>query len=145
MIQDPNKTARLNSESDIFEDTIELEGLRGTVRGLESWIGRYKRQRETTDAQTNNNNNNHAAASRKSKKKNKRKDGIEQPGSGYEYDNDALIDGIDAWMRGWKDAEEGSRVRARMRKQRRELRRRRKAGRGRNNEHVHVAGGYGGR
>lgn len=60
-----------------------------------------------------------------SRKGNKKKKGIEDVRD--DYDNDALIDGVDGWMRGWKDAEEGSRIRARMRKQRRELRRRRKA------------------
>ncbi|KAK2757668.1 hypothetical protein FQN54_004637 [Arachnomyces sp. PD_36] len=109
-------------ESDIFEDTIELEGLRGTVLGLESWVNRWKRQRESDSPPRTTK----PTSSRKDRKKKKK--GVSEAVGEYENDNDALIDGIDAWMRGWKDAEEGSRIRARMRKQRRELRRRRKGG-----------------
>lgn len=39
---------------------------------------------------------------------------------GDENDSDALVDGISAWMRGWKDIEEVFRIRAQERKLRRD-------------------------
>ncbi|KAL1873396.1 hypothetical protein Plec18167_006447 [Paecilomyces lecythidis] len=101
--------------SDILEDTIELEGLRGTVRGLESWVGRWQRESASKEARD---------ASKKSSSKSpwKRKRHAHNVGDN-ENDTDALIDGITAWMRGWKDIEEGFHVRARRRQARRDQRR----------------------
>ncbi|KAJ9299763.1 hypothetical protein DTO271G3_2647 [Paecilomyces variotii] len=101
--------------SDILEDSIELEGLRGTVRGLESWVGRWQRERALKEAQD---------AGNKSSKKSpwKRKKHTQNIGDN-ENDTDTLIDGITAWMRGWKDIEEGFHVRARRRQARRDQRR----------------------
>ncbi|KAJ9229425.1 hypothetical protein C8Q69DRAFT_518510 [Paecilomyces variotii] len=106
-----------NLHSDILEDTIELEGLRGTVRGLESWVGRWQRERAAKEAQD---------AGNKSSKKSpwKRKKHAHNIGDN-ENDTDTLIDGITAWMRGWKDIEEGFHVRARRRQARRDQRRQR--------------------
>ncbi|GAD93006.1 conserved hypothetical protein [Paecilomyces variotii No. 5] len=103
--------------SDILEDTIELEGLRGTVRGLESWVGRWERERASKEARDVGNK-----SSSKSKSPWKRKRHVRNVGD-IENDTDTLIDGITAWMRGWKDIEEGFHVRARRRQARREQRR----------------------
>ncbi|CRG87767.1 hypothetical protein PISL3812_04788 [Talaromyces islandicus] len=99
-------------QSDIVEDTIELEGLRGTVRGLESWIGRWQRQR---DIATLSSPSPSQSRSRWKRKKQHAPKEVED-----ESDFDTLLDGISAWMRGWNDVEEGFRVRARRRKHRRE-------------------------
>jgi len=95
-------------QSDMFENTIELEGLRGTVRGLENWIGRWKRERESIEMRREGRSH--------------RKWGWKQRKDleGYGDENDVLIDGITAWMRGWRDVEEGFRIRAQTRNQRRE-------------------------
>ncbi|KAL1964029.1 hypothetical protein VTN77DRAFT_7575 [Rasamsonia byssochlamydoides] len=103
-------------QSDILEDSIELEGLRGTVRGLESWIGRWQRQRELSGTQST------AALPRPRKSKWRRKRQSEDTNHEEENDCDVLLEGICAWMRGWKDIEEGFRIRARRRKLRRERR-----------------------
>jgi len=68
----------------MFEITIELEGLRGTVRGLENWIGRWKRERESIE--TRREGRSHRKWGWK-----QRKD-LE----GYGDENDVLIDGITA-------------------------------------------------
>lgn len=104
-------------QADILEDSIELEGLRGTVRGLESWIGRWERQRQLSGTQST------AAQTRQRKSKWRRKRQPEDTNHEEENDCDALLEGISAWMRGWKDIEEGFRIRARRRKLRRERRR----------------------
>lgn len=88
--------------ADVLEDEIELEGLRGTVRGLESWIGRWKRDNNRRESEEGNSENTN---------------GLQWRGS--DGNEDALMDGINAWMRGWKDVEEGFRIRARWRKRRR--------------------------
>ncbi|KAK2776959.1 hypothetical protein FQN53_002465 [Emmonsiellopsis sp. PD_33] len=91
-----------------IENTIEMEGLKGTVRGLESWISRWKRRQGIDDSCDDRTSD-----------------------YGWEWDqmrrhgavdgeegNDTLIDGIGAWLRGWNDVEEGFRIRAKLRKQR---------------------------
>lgn len=108
-------TSPRHRQSDILEDSIELEGIRGTVRGLESWISRWERQRELISAKRHE----HPPSTRRKKKS--RSDHEPHP-TEQEEDNDcdALLDGINAWMRGWQDVEEGFRIRARRRKLRRE-------------------------
>lgn len=93
--------------SDILENSIEREGLRGTVYGLESWVDGWQRDHELAVTQ--------ARESRKGWTKRK-------PALRKEEDADALFDGITAWMRGWKDVEEGFQAREREREQRRDMR-----------------------
>lgn len=114
----------VNRKSDILEDTIELEGLRGTVRGLDSWVGRWQRQRESSSPFSSSSK---ADAVRRSKGRSywRRK---AKPAAGNEEeeedgnDFDTFLDGVLAWMRGWNDVEEGFLIRARRRKLRRDKR-----------------------
>lgn len=105
-----------NRKSDVLEDTIELEGLRGTVRGLDSWVNRWQRQRESTLAS-------HKSDIRKAKgrsywrRKSKSVASNEEEDDGNDFDT--FLDGVLAWMRGWNDVEEGFLIRARRRKLRR--------------------------
>lgn len=106
-----------NRKSDVLEDTIELEGLRGTVRGLDSWVNRWQRQRESTLAS-------HKSDIRKTKGRSywRRKpksvaSNEEEEDDGNDFDT--FLDGVLAWMRGWNDVEEGFLIRARRRKLRR--------------------------
>jgi hypothetical protein len=108
----PKLTVFATRQSDIDEDTIELEGLRGTVRGLESWIGRWQRQRDIAITSSP------SPSQSRSRWKRKKKHAPQEAED--ENDFDTLLDGISAWMRGWNDVEEGFRVRARRRKLRRE-------------------------
>ncbi|GAM36712.1 pogo transposable element [Talaromyces pinophilus] len=108
-------------KSDILEDTIELEGLRGTVRGLDSWVGRWQRQRESSSPSSSSK----ADAGRRSKGRSywRRKaksttDKNEEEEDGNDFDT--FLDGVLAWMRGWNDVEEGFLIRARRRKLRRD-------------------------
>ncbi len=96
-------------QSEMLENTIELESLRGTVRGLENWIGSWKRERELFEKQRENQS--HRRWGQKQRKV------LQGDGA----DKDAFIDGVSAWMRGWRDVEEGFRIRAQMRNQRREI------------------------
>ena len=57
-------------------------------------------------------------SSSQKKKRSKVKDAVEHPN-----DDDALIEGINAWMRGWRDIEEGFRIMAQERRLRREAKR----------------------
>jgi len=102
-------------KSDVLEDTIELEGLRGTVRGLESWIGRWQRQREAVIASSSTNSARRSKSSWRRKKQPANPD-IEEDGNDF----DTFLDGVLAWMRGWNDVEEGFLIRARRRKMRRD-------------------------
>lgn len=109
-------------KSDILEDTIELEGLRGTIRGLESWVSRWQRQREdSTMAPTPN----PARRAKGSSWRWRRKQAATNHAGncddkGDDDDFDTFLDGVLAWMRGWNDVEEGFLIRARRRKMRRE-------------------------
>lgn len=107
----------INRKSDILEDTIELEGLRGTVRGLDSWVNRWQRQRESSSPSKSDSVRRSKSRSywrRKSKPAAQSED--DEDGN----DLDTLLDGVLAWMRGWNDVEEGFLIRARRRKLRRD-------------------------
>lgn len=104
-------------KSDILEDTIELEGLRGTVRGLDSWVNRWQRQRESSLPS-------HKSDIRKSKGRSYWRRKSSTVASNEEEEDDGndfntFLDGVLAWMRGWNDVEEGFLIRARRRKLRR--------------------------
>lgn len=97
-------------QADIFDDTIEMEGLQGTVHGLERWVGDWQRQHDLDLARE---------LSDRSSKQGRRA----ARRSGYQNDNEErLLEGIMAWIRGWKDVEEGFRTRENERRLRREAR-----------------------
>lgn len=68
---------------DVLDDSVELEGLRGTVRGLEYWV----------------------------------RGCWHELGAGQ--DDGTVLEGVMAWIRGWKDMEEGFCVRDRVRERKR--------------------------
>ncbi|KAJ5225740.1 hypothetical protein N7468_006965 [Penicillium chermesinum] len=91
-------------QSDLVDDSIELEGLQGTVRGLEDWVAGLREGQGWPV--------------------------LSRPNVGKRYggqvgnDGDAIaiLDGLGAWMRGWRDVEDGHKARARARKLRRDQR-----------------------
>ena len=91
-----------------MDDTIEMEGLRGTVHGLESWVDDWQRQHYLTLAREMNDHS-------------KRRRTMRRPMGQSDYD-ERLLEGIMAWIRGWKDVEEGFRGREHERQLRREER-----------------------
>ena len=111
----------INRRSDVLEDTIELEGLRGTVRGLHSWVNRWQRLRESSALAPPRSD-----AARQPKGKSsywKRKPKAQKEVDEHDEDGndfDTFLDGVLAWMRGWNDVEEGFLIRARRRKLRRD-------------------------
>ena len=101
--------------ADILQNSIEREGLRGTVYGLESWVDGC--QQDHQRAITTN-----RAQAREAQKKRWTKKRRPADNLGYDSESEALFEGITAWMRGWKDIDEGFRVRERERELRREER-----------------------
>ncbi|KAE8384099.1 hypothetical protein BDV23DRAFT_43508 [Aspergillus alliaceus] len=99
-------------ESDIVEDSAEREALQGTVRGLEAWINAWQKEPDLAGRAPGTLRQNQA------KRRMKR-----QQEEHNESGTDALLEGITAWMRGWKDVEEGFRIRERDREVKREERR----------------------
>ncbi|OJJ49179.1 hypothetical protein ASPZODRAFT_140112 [Penicilliopsis zonata CBS 506.65] len=93
------------------ENSVELEGLRGTVRGLESWVEGWQMQHGWTEAKR---------TSRPSAKRGRW--GKRKTEDARDAESDVLVEGINAWMRGWKDVEEGSRLREQGRRLRRDER-----------------------
>lgn len=111
----------VDRKSDILEDTIELEGLRGTVRGLDSWVGRWQRQRESSSSPSSSKPDAGGRSKGRSYWRRKTKpvaNNEEEEEDGNDFDT--FLDGVLAWMRGWNDVEEGFLIRARRRKLRRE-------------------------
>ncbi|KAJ5733945.1 hypothetical protein N7493_002731 [Penicillium malachiteum] len=97
--------------SDLKEDAVELEGMQGTVNGLQNWIeGMRDEQRK-------------ARTTRDIARKNMRRwGGRKPPFEKTETGGEMVLDGLSAWMRGWKDVEDGFQVRALGRRNRREQR-----------------------
>lgn len=109
----------VNRKSDILEDTIELEGLRGTVRGLDSWVNRWQRQRESSSGSFSKSNIRKSKGRSVWRRKSKPvASNEEEEEDGNDFDT--FLDGVLAWMRGWNDVEEGFLIRARRRKLRRD-------------------------
>ncbi|KAF7591392.1 hypothetical protein BBP40_001619 [Aspergillus hancockii] len=102
-------------ETDIVEDSAEREALQGTVRGLEAWVDRWQKEPDLAVVRKPG-----ALRQNKAKRWMRRK-----PEERCESETEALLEGITAWMRGWKDVEEGFRIRERDRQMRREERQRR--------------------
>ncbi|KAJ6017369.1 hypothetical protein N7451_000748 [Penicillium sp. IBT 35674x] len=100
--------------SDLVEDAVELEGIQGTVHGLQHWIeGMQEAQKRARAARD--------LIRRKHKRGWGGRKQIDEMG---ETEGEIVLDGLSAWMRGWKDVEDGFQVRARGRKTRREQRQR---------------------
>ncbi|GLA60019.1 hypothetical protein AtubIFM54640_011444 [Aspergillus tubingensis] len=103
--------------TDILEDTAEREAIQGTIRGLESWVDEWHKQRLLIAAKKQ------SAASRRNGQRRWTKCKVEE----VEGDGEALFEGITAWMRGWKDVEEVFRIREQNRTLRREERQKTRA------------------
>lgn len=99
-------------ESDIVEDSAEREALQGTVRGLEAWINGWQKEPDLAGKAPGTLRQKQAKRWMKHQQEEHKESGT-----------DALLEGITAWMRGWKDVEEGFRVRERDREVKREERR----------------------
>ncbi|KAF3490542.1 uncharacterized protein GIQ15_00059 [Arthroderma uncinatum] len=88
-------------QRETFNNTIELECMRGTVSGLDSWLDDWKRQHDSESHQN-------LALKRPAKSRGKRSKYFEHLDR-LEEQRDGLIDGLSAWMRGWNDANDGFR------------------------------------
>ncbi|EFQ97383.1 hypothetical protein MGYG_00423 [Nannizzia gypsea CBS 118893] len=89
---------------EVFNITIELECMRGTVSGLDSWLSHWKNQ-NNSDGHLN------SVLKRPAKPRGKSSKYFEQLDRLQEQ-RDGLIDGITAWMRGWNDATDGFQARS---------------------------------
>ncbi|KAJ5391295.1 hypothetical protein N7509_006785 [Penicillium cosmopolitanum] len=103
----------LELQGDLVEDSIELEGIQGTVRGLQDWIDRLRETQKMS-----------RLARDRSQQEARRRWAIRRTSLdvGTETDAEIVLDGLTAWMRGWRDVEEGFQVRSRARQMRREKR-----------------------
>ncbi|KAJ5934960.1 hypothetical protein N7466_004507 [Penicillium verhagenii] len=100
--------------SDLVEDAIELEVIQGTIHGLQHWIEGMQEEQQKTRASRD-------LVRRKSKRGWGGRKHIDEMG---ETEGEIVLDGLSAWMRGWRDVEDGFQVRARGRRTRREQRQR---------------------
>ncbi|GBF66076.1 hypothetical protein TMEN_8794 [Trichophyton mentagrophytes] len=92
------------SQEEVFNATIELECMRGTVSGLDSWLSNWKSQNDS-DSHLD------PVLKRPAKPRGKSSKYFEQLDKLQEQ-RDGLIDGLSAWMRGWNDATDGFRARS---------------------------------
>ncbi|PYI21360.1 hypothetical protein BO86DRAFT_287413, partial [Aspergillus japonicus CBS 114.51] len=99
---------------DILEDSAEREAMQGTINGLEIWVDDWHKQHllAVTEGPT-----------MKHRRKSQRRWTKCAKEERFNDDGEALLEGITAWMRGWKDVEEGFHVRQKDRDLRREQRR----------------------
>ncbi|KAJ6126710.1 hypothetical protein N7523_002322 [Penicillium sp. IBT 18751x] len=104
-------------KSDLVEDAVELEGIQGTILGLQTWIDSLQTEQVMLRRQR-------YLAQHKARRKrwaNGQKIG-DYDDLGADTKVDDILEGLDAWMRGLRDVEEGFRSRARARHKRRERR-----------------------
>ncbi|KAL2384373.1 hypothetical protein RJZ90_001971 [Blastomyces dermatitidis] len=118
-----------------IENAIELEGLKGTMRGLEGWIRRWKKQlhrRDAVDVEVDSSSEYTWSSGYSSSPsglmggrgggewdhRNQTRKLEDTIGGDGNDDTDRLMDGISAWLRGWNEVEEGFRIRARLRERR---------------------------
>lgn len=100
-------------QSDLVEDAVDLEGIQGTVHGLHDWIDRIREEQKVV------------RLSRDLAYQKARRSWISRrvkEGYTIETDGEMMLEGLSAWMRGWRDVEEGFQVRARARQMRRDRR-----------------------
>jgi hypothetical protein len=103
----------LSRQSDLVEDAVDLEGIQGTVHGLHDWIDRIREEQKLV------------RISRTLAYQKSRRSWISRKGKEdwpVETDSEMMLEGLSAWMRGWRDVEEGFQVRARARQTRRNQR-----------------------
>ncbi|RHZ69425.1 hypothetical protein CDV55_107959 [Aspergillus turcosus] len=98
-------------QKELWEETAELEGLQGTVNGLVGWVEAWQEQHDQVTASRSQKSGRRQWTRRKIEKCNEETIG-------------ALLDGIRAWTRGWRDVEEAYRIRERERRLRMEGRQR---------------------
>ncbi|OAL75359.1 hypothetical protein A7D00_0958 [Trichophyton violaceum] len=91
-------------QQEVFNATIELECMRGTVSGLDSWLINWKSQNDS-DSHLN------PVLKRPAKPRGKSSKYFEQLDKLQEQ-RDGLIDGLGAWIRGWNDATDGFEARS---------------------------------
>lgn len=103
----------ISRQTDLVEDAVDLEGIQGTVHGLHDWIDRIREEQKLVRISR-------TLAYQKSQRSWIGRKGRED-WSG-ETDGEMMVEGLSAWMRGWKDVEEGFQVRARARQIRRDRR-----------------------
>lgn len=106
-------TSILSRQSDLVEDAVDLEGIQGTVHGLHDWIDRIREEQKLV------------RISRTLAYQKSRRSWIGRKGKedwAVETDSEMMLEGLSAWMRGWRDVEEGFQVRARARQTRRNQR-----------------------
>ncbi|OJJ98006.1 hypothetical protein ASPACDRAFT_45306 [Aspergillus aculeatus ATCC 16872] len=99
---------------DILEDLAEREAMQGTINGLEIWVDDWHKQHLLAVAE---------GPTMKHRRKNQRRWTKCAKEEQFNDDGEALFEGITAWMRGWKDIEEGFHIRQKDRDLRRERRR----------------------
>ncbi|KLJ07941.1 hypothetical protein EMPG_16588 [Blastomyces silverae] len=118
-----------------IENKIELESLKGTMRGLEGWMQRWKKQlhrRNAVDVDIDSGSEYTWSSEYYSspsslgggrgggewdhRNQTRKLEGT-MGGDGND-DTDRLMDGISAWLHGWNEVEEGFRIRARLRERR---------------------------
>ncbi|EPS33262.1 hypothetical protein PDE_08224 [Penicillium oxalicum 114-2] len=106
--------------SDLIEDAIDLECLQGTVKGLHEWTDRAHDEQERNRALRVDLTSYHSP--RRSWMGRKDKGGRRDRDRDAEMDCEKILEGIAAWMRGWRDVEEEFQIRARARRTRRDQR-----------------------
>lgn len=109
----PILIAVFSRQSDLVEDAVELEGIQGTVHGLHDWIDRIREEQRLV------------RTSRTLAYQKSRRSWIgrkEKQDWAVEMDSEMMLEGLSAWMRGWRDVEEGFQVRAQARQTRRNQR-----------------------
>ena len=85
-----------------MKSQVEFEGLRGTVRGLERWFAEW--QERYQDIASGN------SSSYFQQRSSENTDATKM--SALREGTSALVDGISAWIRGWKDVDETFTARA---------------------------------
>ncbi|GIC87733.1 uncharacterized protein Aud_004122 [Aspergillus udagawae] len=90
-------------QKELWEETAEREGLQGTVNGLVGWVEAWQEQHDQVIASRSHKSGRRQWTRRRTEKCNEETVG-------------ALLEGIRAWTRGWRDVEEAYRIRERERR-----------------------------
>ncbi|KAJ5259565.1 hypothetical protein N7478_012546 [Penicillium angulare] len=112
---------------DLVEDAVELEGIQGTIQGLQNWIEGITIMMR--DSQKEKERNHHLVQVRSKRTRwgrtpEARNDrDLNEISGDRDHDGEIVLEGLSAWMRGWRDVEDGFQARAQGRKMKREQRR----------------------
>lgn len=101
-------------KADLVEDAVELEGIQGTIHGLQAWVEGLQEADLISRSKRD-------LAHQKTRSRWGRIGSVSEH-IASEADAEMLLEGLSAWMRGWKDVEEEYQVRTRARRTRREQR-----------------------